>query len=244
MGRSNGKAFLTGETRNLDAKIPETSTPREVSAPPAWTGAIQIALPRWIAPFLSARPAIFPDDDRRMALVLELTREQVRVGSGGPFGAAVFASESGRLLAVGVNLVVASRCSIAHAEMLAIASAQQMLGHYDLRQAVPGGCVLFSSAEPCAMCLGALPWSGIDRLVCAARDADVRAIGFDEGHKPPDWVEGYARRGIGVTRDLRREEAIAALREYVVKDGEIYGAAVTSEAGSDDRDAIEPPAPR
>lgn len=179
-----------------------------------------------------------------MALVLELTREQVRGGSGGPFGAALFASDSGRLLAVGVNLVVASRCSIAHAEMVAIASAQQMFGQYDLRQAVPGGCVLISSAEPCAMCLGALPWSGIDRLVCAARDADIRAIGFDEGHKPPDWVDGYARRGIGVTRDLRREEAIAVLQEYAAMGGEIYGAAVTSETGSDDRDALESPTPR
>ncbi|MBK5962591.1 tRNA-specific adenosine deaminase [Thiocystis minor] len=224
--------------------MPETSAPRDVATPPAWTRAIQIALPRWIAPFLSARPAIFPDDDRRMALVLELTREQVRVGSGGPFGAAVFASNSGRLLAVGVNLVVAARCSIAHAEMVAIASAQQMLGHYDLRQAVPGGCVLISSAEPCAMCLGALPWSGIDRLVCAARDADVRAIGFDEGHKPPDWVDGYARRGISVTRDLRREEAMAVLQGYAATGGEIYGAAVTSETGSDDREALESPTPR
>lgn len=228
----------------MDAKIPETSAPRDVATPPAWTRAIQIALPHWVAPFLNARPAIFPDDDQRMALVLELTREQVRVGSGGPFGAAVFASESGRLLAVGVNLVVASRCSIAHAEMVAIASAQQALSHYDLRQAVPGGCVLFSSAEPCAMCLGALPWSGIERLVCAARDADVRAIGFDEGHKPRDWVDGYARRGIGVTRDVGRNEAIAVLREYAAKGGEIYGAAVTSETGSDDRDAMQPPIPR
>lgn len=168
-----------------------------------------------------------------MSLVLELTREQVRVGSGGPFGAAVFASDSGRLLAVGINLVVASRCSIAHAEMVAIASAQQTLGHYDLRQAVPGGCVLISSAEPCAMCLGALPWSGIDRLVCAARDADVRAIGFDEGHKPPDWVEGYARRGIGVTRDVRREEALEVLQEYATRGGEIYGTTANPGTGPD-----------
>lgn len=213
---------------------------------------IQIALPQWIVPFLHGRPSSFPDDEQRMALVLELVREHVRAETGGPFGAAVFASESGQLLSVGVNLVVASKCSIAHAEMVAIASAQQRLGHYDLRQAMTGGCVLVSSAEPCAMCLGALPWSGIDRLVCAARDADVRAIGFDEGHKPADWVAGYARRGIGVTRDLMREEAIELLQEYAATGGEIYGAAVTSETGSDGRsdgrsddlDALEPTTPR
>ncbi len=213
-----------GEIENVDAKIPETSNSREAAAPRLRISNIQIALPHWLAPFLRGRPAAFANDDQRMGLVLDLTREQVRAGTGGPFGAAVFESGSGRLISVGVNLVVASRCSIAHAEMVAIACAQQMLGQYDLRQAVPGGCVLVSSAEPCAMCLGALPWSGIDRLVCAARDADVRAIGFDEGDKPPDWVDGYARRGIRVTRDWRREEAIAVLREYATRGGEIYGA--------------------
>ena len=96
--------------------------------------------------------------------------------------------------------------------IVAIASAQQRLGHYDLRQAVPGGCALFSSAEPCAMCMGAIPWSGIERLVYAASDEDARAVGFDEGHKPADWIAGYAWRGIQVTSDVMREEAAAMLR--------------------------------
>lgn len=230
----------------MDAKNPETSDPHARVASWLQQPSIQIALPRWIAAFLSARPTTLINDDQRMALVLDLTREHVRRGTGGPFGAAVFASSNGQLLSVGVNLVMTSCCSIAHAEMVAIASAQQTLGHDDLRQAVPGGCVLISSAEPCAMCLGALPWSGIDRLVCAATDADVRSIGFDEGHKPLDWVAGYARRGIGVTRDLMRDEAIAVLQEYAATGGKIYGATVTSETDadgrSDERDALQPPA--
>ncbi|NEX19696.1 nucleoside deaminase [Thiorhodococcus mannitoliphagus] len=158
-----------------------------------------------------------------MQLVLDLTRAHIRAGTGGPFGAALFDAQSGELISVGVNLVVASHCSIAHAEMVAIASAQQRLGHYDLSQAVPGGCVIYSSAEPCAMCLGAIPWSGVERLVCAARDADARAIGFDEGHKPSDWQRGYAERGIEVTRDILRQEASALLRDYARHGGEIYG---------------------
>ena len=185
--------------------------------------AIQITLPHWMPGFLAKRAAATTDDTWRMRLVLDLARENVRAGTGGPFGAAIFAIDDGRLIAAGVNRVVASRCSIAHAEMVAIASAQQRLGHYDLRQAVPGGCALFSSAEPCAMCMGAIPWSGIERLVYAASDEDARAVGFDEGHKPADWIAGYARRGIQVTSDVMREEAAAILRDYAELGGEIYG---------------------
>lgn len=184
---------------------------------------IKIALPDWVDDFVSARETRLATDRARMGLVLDLTRAHLHAGSGGPFGAAVFGARDGELIAVGVNLVVASCCSIAHAEMVAIASAQQRLGQYDLRQAVAGGCVLYSSAEPCAMCLGALPWSGVDRLVCAARDEDARAVGFDEGHKPDDWVAGYATRGIAVTRDLMREESAALLAGYASAGGEIYG---------------------
>ena len=123
-------------------------------------------------------------------------------------------------------------------EMVAIAVAQQMLDHYDLRRALPGGCVLFSSAEPCAMCLGGIPWSGIDRLVeYAARDEDARAVGFDEGHKPTDWIAGYARRGIRVTPELMREEGAAVLRSYAAAGGEIYG---PSKAGGVERRAPDP----
>ena len=180
--------------------------------PPAWLNALQ-----------AANPAMLTDDESRMAFVLELTRRNVVHGTGGPFGAAVFEAASGRLLSVGINLVTCSRCSVAHAEIVALASAQQLLGHYDLGFAVPGGCILVSSAEPCAMCLGALPWAGIARLVCAARDEDVRAIGFDEGDKPAEWPALLQARGIGVTRDLMREEAVTVLELYRASGGAIYG---------------------
>lgn len=181
-------------------------------------------MPEWVEGFLGGRETRLAEDAARMRLVLDLTRAQIRAGTGGPFGAALFDARSGALVSVGVNLVVASHCSMAHAEMVAIASAQQRLGHYDLSQVVPGGCVIYSSAEPCAMCLGAIPWSGVERLVCAARDTDVRGIGFDEGHKPADWPRGYAERGIAVSRDLLRDEAIAVLEDYARQGGEIYGA--------------------
>ena len=82
---------------------------------------------------------------------------------------------------------------------------------------------LYSTAEPCAMCLGAIPWSGVNRVVCGARDADVRAVGFDEGDKPVRWVEKFRRRGIAVTRDVRRAEAVGLLARYAAEGGVQYG---------------------
>ncbi|MTW20894.1 nucleoside deaminase [Allochromatium palmeri] len=185
--------------------------------------AIRIELPAWIDDVLAAHETSGLDDTGRMAMVLDLARANIRAGTGGgPFSAAIFERRSGRLVAAGVNQVIASCCSIAHAEMVAIGVAQQRRGHFDLRQAVPGGCVLFSSAEPCAMCMGAIPWAGIDRVVIGARDSDVRAIGFDEGHKPADWIAGYVQRGIEVTRDLLRAESAQILRDYAQAGGAIY----------------------
>ncbi|QIK37929.1 nucleoside deaminase [Caldichromatium japonicum] len=184
---------------------------------------IRIALPDWVDGFLAAYQLYPTDDEGRMQLVLALARENIRAGTGGPFAAAVFGRGDGRLIAIGVNRVVASRCSLAHAEMVAIGLAQQQLGHYDLAAAAPGGCVLYTSAEPCAMCMGAIPWAGLQRVVIAARDMDARAAGFDEGDKPQDWLAAYARRGIEVVSDLLRAEAAAVLAHYARLGGEIYG---------------------
>lgn len=81
---------------------------------------------------------------------------------------------------------------------------------------------LYTSAEPCAMCMGAIPWSGVDRVVCAAADADVRAIGFDEGDKPGDWVAACRRRGIAVASGVLRDEAVAVLLAYQASGGVVY----------------------
>ena len=76
---------------------------------------IQIQLPPWLDAFLAARETRLATDAERMRLVLDLAHENIRAGTGGPFGAAIFDAHSGRLVAAGVNLVVASRCSLAHA---------------------------------------------------------------------------------------------------------------------------------
>jgi tRNA(Arg) A34 adenosine deaminase TadA len=181
----------------------------------------RIDLPLWVAGFLERGPQLFVTEEERMRLAITLARENVERQTGGPFGAAVF-DEKGRLVAPGVNLVVTSNCSILHAEMVAIALAQKKLGRYDMGDAGRQHYALVASAEPCAMCFGAIPWSGVTRLVCGARDEEARRIGFDEGPKLPDWNEALEKRGIRVIRDVLRDEAVAVLDLYADLGGPIY----------------------
>ena len=82
---------------------------------------------------------------------------------------------------------------------------------------------LVTSTDPCAMCLGATPWSGVRFLVTGARGGDAEEIGFDEGLKPAGWEEAFAEGGISVTRDVLREEAAGCPRESnAALGGEIY----------------------
>lgn len=185
---------------------------------------ITLHLPAWIDPFLAAQPPTFPTLAARMRLAIALAERNALEGTGGPFGAAVFDMTDGRLIAPGVNLVVPGRCAVAHAEIVAVALAGQLLGHHDLGGPGMPPCELVASTEPCAMCFGAVPWSGVRHLVCGARDADARAIGFDEGPKLPDWRTALEQRGIRVTIDTCRDEAAAVLQEYHRRGGLIYNA--------------------
>lgn len=187
---------------------------------------IGFCLPDWVAAFEDERrDLLFATDEARMAVAIALAARNVELRTGGPFGAALFEPQTGRLVAVGVNLVEGSGLSLAHAEMVAIAVAQMRAGSYDLGRWAGGPLELVSSAEPCAMCMGAIPWSGIGRVVVGARDPDVRLAGFDEGDKPPHWVSRYRERGIAVARDVGRAEALAVLRRYAMEGGAIYGPA-------------------
>lgn len=191
---------------------------------------LHIRLPAWLREEEDAYLAGTPlrSVEARMDWVIGLARRNVREGMGGPFAAAVFESADGRLVAAGVNVVVAAHCSAAHAEIMALSVAQQRLATHTLWKRRGAGRELVSSAEPCAMCLGAVPWSGVRRLVCAARGTDVEAIGMDEGAKPARWVAALARRGIGVVRDVNRAAAVAVLRAYVRAGGAIYNGAHTA----------------
>ena len=135
-------------------------------------------LPAWVAPFIAAYDPDFSTPEKRMALAIALSAENIKHQTGGPFGAAIF-DAAGKLIAPGINLVPSKNCSILHAEMVAIALAQKTLGRYDLSDGGRETYVLAASTEPCAMCFGAVPWSGVKRLICGARDEDARAVGFD-----------------------------------------------------------------
>ncbi len=173
---------------------------------------LHLTLPPWVHDEVDAG-RIYPDATSRMALAIDLSRRNIAHGSGGPFGAAVFTA-SGRLVGVGVNRVLPSVCSAAHAEILALSTSQQRLQQHRLNRC--GEAVtLASSSQPCAMCFGAVLWAGIDELLVGARSDDVQQLaGFDEGPLPGDWPGELARRGVTVQCDLMREEACVVLRDY------------------------------
>ena len=120
-----------------------------------------------------------------------------------------------------MNLVATTNLSAAHAEMVAIMISQQVVGHFDLGGEALPPYELVASTEPCAMCSGAIPWSGGSY---AAREEDARGIGFDEGPKTSDWVAALEQRGISVARDVYRDEAAAVLRYYLKSGGIVYNA--------------------
>lgn len=184
---------------------------------------VHIELPGWLIDATSACPPLV-GTAARMAFVLDLARRNVATQSGGPFAAAVFEVGSGRMAAAATNLVVASACSSAHAELLALTLAQQAVGDHDLGAPGQPAMEIVTSCEPCAMCLGAVAWSGVRRLVSAARGDDAEALGFDEGPKPADWAEELRRRGIEVVEGVMCDEAVAILQAYRVGGGRIYNA--------------------
>jgi tRNA(Arg) A34 adenosine deaminase TadA len=180
-----------------------------------------IQLPEWVNTYISESKTIYASNEERMELVVELSARNIK-HNGGPFGAAVFERDTGKLISPGINLVMQTNCSVVHAEIVAIILSQQKLATFDLGAEGFPAYELFTSTEPCAMCLGAIPWSGISSLICAARDEDARKIGFDEGEKPEKWIKSLAVRGIRVTRDVLRDKAKTILQQYVDEGGIIY----------------------
>lgn len=180
---------------------------------------LAIALPDWATAFETATTAI-AGDEARMRFAIDLARRNVECGTGGPFGAAIFSLDQGRLIAIGVNSVVRLGNSAMHAEMMAIMRAERAIGSYTLKQ--PRGYALYTSCEPCAMCLGGILWSGIRQLVCGALADTARAIGFDEGPVYPDSYRHLEKAGIEVKRGVLADEAAEVIRRYRERGGAVY----------------------
>ncbi|WP_333606569.1 nucleoside deaminase [Arsukibacterium sp.] len=181
---------------------------------------VQITLPDWINTVVDWQ-RVYVSDDEKMALAVELSRQNVLRGTGGPFGSAIFAADSGKLLSVGVNRVMPMHNSSAHGEMVAIMLAEQRIQSFSL-SADGVKRELFTSCEPCAMCLGGTLWSGVKRLVCAATAEDARAIGFDEGPVFESSYQYLRDAGVEVVLQVQRDAAAKVLRDYLNDGGTIY----------------------
>jgi tRNA(Arg) A34 adenosine deaminase TadA len=152
-------------------------------------------------------------DNPFMERAIQLSLENVRSGRGGPFGCVI--AKDGDLIAEGVNEVTASNDPTAHAEILAIRRASQKLGCFEL-----AGCELYSSCEPCPMCLSAIYWARIERIYFANLTADAARIGFDDSAIYAELKRPPAQRRIQMIQ-MMREEALAAFREWETQPGKI-----------------------
>lgn len=164
----------------------------------------------------------YATDEERMRLAIDLSRENVLRGTGGPFGAAIFESDSGRLVSVGMNSVVRLNNCTLHGEMVAFMMAQARLGCFSLRSEGRPAHELVTSCEPCAMCLGATLWSGVRRVVCGAHRDDARRLDFDEGPVFPESHAYLEARGIRIVHGVLRQEANEVLELYRAHKGTIY----------------------
>ena len=173
------------------------------------------AVPEWLLDELTGAPPRLPDDEARMRLVHRLADRNHREGSGGPFAALVVERDTGAVVSAGVNLVLASGLSSAHAEVVAISLAQARRGTWDLGDPAGPAHDLVVNWRPCVMCYGATMWSGVTRLVVAGSGPELEELtGFDEGPVVADWADQFERRGIAVVQDVLRDEALAVFRSY------------------------------
>lgn len=182
---------------------------------------VHVEYPDWVDDVVDWHHAYRCDDDR-MRLAIALSRMNVERGTGGPFGAAIFEANSGKLVAVGVNCVVRLNNCTLHGEMMAFMMAQQRLGSFTLKAAHLPAHDLFTSCEPCAMCLGATLWSGVQRVVYGAAREDASLLNFEEGPVFPESYRYLEERGIRIERNMMRDDARAVLELYRLGSGRIY----------------------
>ncbi len=183
-----------------------------------------VSLPPWAVDELEQLPEFLPDIEARMHEVIRFSRLNIEHETGGPFAAGVFETDSGKLVTIGVNRVVPGHCSSAHAEIVALSLAQKTLAVFDLGG---GGAShqLVVNWRPCAMCYGAVIWSGVRSLVIAGSGPELESTtGFDEGPIHPDWQAELHRRGIDVLDNLLKEEACRVFDQFASSHALVYNA--------------------
>ena len=152
------------------------------------------------------------EDEKFMQQAIDLSIENVANG-GGPFGAVIV--RDGEVIATGTNRVTATCDPTAHAEVSAIRAACAKLGDFKL-----AGCTIYSSCEPCPMCLSALYWAGVERIFYGNTKEDAKAINFDDSFIYDQLELPYAERSIRCEHFMR-DEALAAFRKWEAKDDKV-----------------------
>jgi guanine deaminase len=139
-----------------------------------------------------------------MREAIKLSIDNVKSGKGGPFGAVIV--KDGKIIAHGTNEVTSSNDPTAHAEVVAIRNACKMLGTFQL-----DNCDIYTSCEPCPMCLGAIYWSRPARLFFANTKKDAADIHFDDQFIYQELEIPYQDRKL-ITKQLLRDEALEAFK--------------------------------
>lgn len=161
---------------------------------------------------LEETKSITKEDARFMQMAIDLSIENVEKG-GGPFGAVIV--RDGEIIATGVNSVVASNDPTAHAEVNAIRNACKAVGSFKLE-----GCVVYSSCEPCPMCLSALYWAGVSRICFGNTKEDAKNIDFDDSFIYDEIERDYKKRAIKFDHFMR-DKSIVAFHNWSQKEDKI-----------------------
>ncbi len=144
-----------------------------------------------------------------MAMAIDLAVQNVRAGRGGPFAAVVV--KDGAIVAAGANQVTSTNDPTAHAEVVAIREACRKLSSFQL-----DGCDLYTTCEPCPMCLGAIYWARPARVFYACTHKDAAAFGFDDSFIYQQIQLPHAERSIPMTQ-IMHEQAQAPFVEWEKK---------------------------
>ena len=152
-------------------------------------------------------------DNPFMARAIQLSIDNVHSGRGGPFGSVVV--KDGAIIAEAANQVTSTNDPTAHAEVVAIREACKKLGVFDLE-----GCEIYTSCEPCPMCLAAIYWARMSRVYFANLDADASQIGFDDSLIYSELAQPHSQRKIPMIQ-IMRDEALAAFRAWQDKPNKI-----------------------
>ena len=183
----------------------------------------EVKLPKWAADDVASLPENVELLSARMQMVIRFARRNAELKTGGPFAAGIFEADSGRVVSIGVNRVVPCKNSSAHAEIVAISLAQHKLRTFDLGGPGQPRHQLVVNGRPCAMCFGAIPWSGIRSVVYAASGSQIEQLtGFDEGPIHPSWQRELENRGIEVIGGVLAEEACEAFRQFAASGQPVY----------------------